>query len=233
MNILEMPRRPSRAGRRLAMLANLRPAPNRDAAVDSYAALARDYDASCHWLNGIRFELLALLDLQEGDIVVDAGCGSGAMLPLLSRMVGSNGLVFGVEQSPEMAALARQRVASPRFRNVTVLESPAEQAEIRRPANAILFCYTHDLLQSEEALANLLCRARPGARVVAAGACLAPRWAVPLNLWKLWRSRRYLSTFAGLREPAARLSRWCPDWRIVATRMLGTSYLGIGHLARS
>lgn len=232
MSIHRMPNGPS-SDRRTPMLANFRPAPDRRAAVQSYATLAPKYDASCHWLNGVRFELLSLLDLNAGDVVVDAGCGTGAMLPMLSRMVGRGGLVVGIEQSPDMAALARERVAGDRFRNVVVLEAPAENAHYEHSADAVLFCYTHDLLQSEDAVANLLSRARPGATVVSAGACLAAWWAFPLNAWKLWRSRQYLSTFAGLRDPAARLGRWCPDWTIVATRLLGTSYIGVGHLASS
>lgn len=233
MSISGAPRPPKGASRRLPLLANMRSVPDRHAAMESYASLAGKYDESCHWLNGVRFELLSLLDLRPGEVVVDAGCGTGAMLPMLSRMVGLEGLVIGIEQSPEMAALARERVAGDLFRNVTILQTPAEQADFDRAPGAVIFCYAHDLLQSEDAVTNLLSRARPGATVVSAGACLAPKWAAPLNLWKLWRSRRYLSTFAGLRDPAARLARWCPDWRIVATHVLGTSYLGIGHLART
>jgi hypothetical protein len=64
---------------------------------------------------------------------------------------------------------------------------------------------------------------------VVAGARLLGWWAAPLNLWKLWRSRHYLSTYEGLRDPTARLRRYCPDLKIHATRILGTSYLAAGH----
>lgn len=60
-------------------------------------------------------------------------------------------------------------------------------------------------------------------------ACLISWWAAPLNLWKLWRSRHYLTTYRGLADPIAKLRRFCPDIAAVRTRMLGTSYLAVGH----
>jgi SAM-dependent methyltransferase len=213
------------------LFGNLRDSPDRDAALASYRRLAPRYDASCGWLDGARFEMLELLAASEGETVIDVACGSGAMLPALGRAVGSRGRVIGIEQSPQMAGLARRRVASAGLRNVEIVVASVEVAEISATADAVLFCYTHDVLQSDLAVERVLAAARPGARVVAAGARLVSWWLAPVNLWKLWRSRHYVSTYRGLHDPAAALARRCPDWRIVATRVLGTSYLGAGHLA--
>ncbi len=214
----------------ITMLENLRRSPDRLAALASYARLAARYDRSCRWLDAVRFEALELLAAREGETVVDVACGSGAMLPSLGRAVGSKGRVIGIEQCPEMAAIARERVALAGLRNVEIINAPVEDARPDARADAVLFCYAHDVLQSDEAVAQILRIARPGARVVAAGARLIGWWAAPLNLWKLWRSRHYVTTFRGLREPAARLACRCPDWRVVDTRVLGTSYLAVGHL---
>ncbi len=223
--------RMAKQGRLMApFFANFRGSPNRAASLESYAALAERYDTSCGWLNAIRFEALDLLAAAEGETVIDVACGSGAMLPLLGRAVGSRGRVVGIEQCPEMTALARKRVAHAGLRNVDIVVASVEQARISGAADAVLFCYTHDVLQSDSAVARVLSSARPGARVVAAGARLIDWWAAPVNLWKLWRSRRYLSTYRGLRDPAALLESRCPDWRVVSTHVLGTSYLAGGHL---
>jgi predicted O-methyltransferase YrrM len=140
--------------------------------------------------------------------------------------------VIGIEQSPEMAAVARQRIGQTGLDNVCIVVAPVEEAEIGARADAALFFYTHDVLQSAKALERVLASVRPGARVVVAGARLLGWWAAPLNLWKLWRSRHYLSTYRGLRDPAARLARRCEDWRIVATQIFGTSYLACGTIGR-
>lgn len=214
----------------IPMLGNLRRSPDRPAALASYARLAARYDRNCRWLDAVRFEALELLAAREGETVMDVACGSGAMLPSLGRAVGSKGRVIGVEQCPEMAAIARERVALAGLRNVEIINAPVEDARPDIEADAILFCYAHDVLQSDEAVDRVLRTARPGARVVAAGARLIGWWAAPVNLWKLWRSRHYVTTFRGLREPAARLARRCPDWQVVETHVLGTSYLAVGHL---
>ena len=212
----------------MALLDNLRHAPDRGAAVASYARLAPRYDATCRWLDRIRTEALDALGPSEGETILDVACGTGAMLAALSRAVGTRGRVIGIEQSPEMAAIARRRITDAGLENVILVVAPVEEAEIGARADAILFCYAHDVLQSDKAVSRVLSCARPGARVVAAGARLLGWWAAPLNVWKLWRSRHYLSTYRGLRDPAANLARRCADWRVVTTHALGTSYLARG-----
>lgn len=216
---------------RFAFLENFRDRPDRAAALDHYRRLHGAYDDSCHWIEGLRAQAIELLGLREGDTVLDVACGTGAMLPALGRLVGPRGRVIGIEQSPEMAALAMRRATQAGQATVQVVVAPVEEARIEARADAVLFCYTHDVLQSDKAIENVMRHTRPGARVVVAGARLLGWWAAPLNLWKLWRSRHYLSTYAGLRDPAARLRAYCPDLEIRATRVLGTSYLAAGRAA--
>ena len=61
-----------------------------------------------------------------------------------------------------MAAVAREHIAAEGWRNVTVVQSPAEDAEIAVPADAALFCAVHDILQSPDALRNVISQLRPG-----------------------------------------------------------------------
>jgi len=210
------------------LLDNLRHTPDRGAALARYGRLAQDYDASCGWLGRMRFEALELLAASEGETVIDVACGTGAMLPALGRAVGRRGRVIGIEQCPEMAAIASDRVERAGLDNVRIVVAPVEEARLEALADVVLFFYTHDVLQSERALQRVLACARPDARVIAAGARLLGWWAAPVNLWKLWRSRNYLSTYRGLRDPSARLARRCENWRVVATHALGTSYLACG-----
>lgn len=47
-------------------------------------------------------------DVQPGQRVLDIGCGTGYFAGLLAQTVGANGLVVGVDASPEMIAYARR-----------------------------------------------------------------------------------------------------------------------------
>ena len=92
------------------LLENLRGVPDRDTSLTRYRALARDYDAACGGIAGIRQAGIDALQLREGETVFDVACGTGWTLPRLGGRVGPQGRVYGIEQCPEMAARARSRV---------------------------------------------------------------------------------------------------------------------------
>src|SRR6266850_2390266 len=211
----------------MALLDNLRATPNRITALARYARLAARCEGTTARIGDMRRRAVDLLELNDGETVFDVACGAGAALGELSRRVGSRGRVIGIEQSPEMAALAR--AAADDSANVHVLCDPVERFSSPYPADALLFCYTHDVLQSPRALSNLFAQARPGARVAVAGLCLLPWWGALANAWVIWRSREYLTTWRGLRAPWLPLLRWCPDLRVVGRCHLGTSYLAAGR----
>lgn len=57
----------------------------------------------------VRERALAALDLRPGQTVLDVGCGPGVNLPDLAAGVAADGLVLGIDHSPEMAGEARRR----------------------------------------------------------------------------------------------------------------------------
>lgn len=209
-----------------AWLANFRGEPDRAAALARYARLAPRYEDTTTRIREVRERALDQLALQPGETVFDIACGAGAILRGLSWRVGPRGRVFGVEQSPEMAARAIE--CSGGCNNVRVLCEPVETFRSPMLADAAILCYTHDVLQSPQALANLFAQLRPGARVSVAGLCLLPAWGAPVNAWMLWGSRRYLTTWRGLRAPWTPLLDWCPDLRLVERYHCGTGYRAAG-----
>lgn len=214
---------------RLQVLDPLRRGPDGDLALHRYRKLATGYEAACRWLGSIRRAAVAALALKPGEIVFDVGCGTGAALPLLAEAVGPDGHVLGIEQSPEMLAAARSRVARLGLsRRVTFVEAAAQNAKLPQTADAVLFCYTHDVLQTPAALQAIFSATRPGTRIAVAGMRFLPWWGAPINLWLGLRARRYLTTFRGLREPWAPLQVYCPDLRVTRWFHLGTSYLAVG-----
>jgi demethylmenaquinone methyltransferase/2-methoxy-6-polyprenyl-1,4-benzoquinol methylase len=206
-------------------------APSRAFALEHYRHAAAGYDASCCRIERKRLRALESLQLRQGETVIDVACGTGPLLETLARRVGPRGRVVGIEQSPEMIALARRRVQSLALANVTLIEAAIEDAQIPGRADAILFCYTHDVLRSRGALENLFAAAKRGARIASCGAKLYPRWLAPLNPWVRWRAYGYLSTVEGLQEPWSTLAEFCPDFSVDATFFLGSGYVGSGRYA--
>jgi demethylmenaquinone methyltransferase/2-methoxy-6-polyprenyl-1,4-benzoquinol methylase len=159
--------------------------------------------------------------------VFDVACGAGAILPELARRVGIAGRVIGIEQSPEMAALARHSANG--AENIDILGESAEEFRAPYEADAVILCYTHDVLQSPAALSNLFRQVKPGARVAVAGLCLAPWWGMVGNAWVLWGARHYLTTWRGLRGPWAPLVQHCPNLRVVSRHYWSTGYIATGR----
>jgi acyl dehydratase len=112
---------------------------------------------------------------------------------------------------------------------VTLLEARAEEAALPEPADAVLFAFTHDVVRSPEALANVLRQVRSGGRLAAAG----PKWsafAPQLNplVWQV--ARQFVTTFDGFRRPWAELERAVPDLA-VEEAYFGCVYLAWGRVA--
>lgn len=213
-------------------LDNLRKVPDRVTALASYRALAARYDAACRLIEPLRLAAIDALGPQPGETVYDVACGTGAVLSNLAQRVGAQGRVIGIEQSPEMAQLAAARfpgaVLPP---NVELLVAGVEEAKPSAPADALLFCYTHDVLQSPRALDNLLAHARSGARVALLGLRLLPWWwGAPINLWHMWRGRHYRTTTRGLRAPWALIATRLEALRLLGYYHLGANYLAIGRV---
>ena len=137
-----------------------------------------------------------------------------------------------VDVSPEMAAQARQRMAGMRAgAGVTVVESPVELFTPDCCADALLLCYTHDVLQSPSALDRMLSVSKPGARIVIVGMKTLPwLWGWPLNIVNMYRGRGYLTTYANLDCPWRLLSERGARLREVQTALWGTAYIAVGTL---
>jgi SAM-dependent methyltransferase len=213
-----------------ALLDNLRREPDRRLSIDRYARLSGHYEKSTTRIRFVRRRVIDRLGLTSGETVFDVGCGAGAMLPDLASRVGPLGHVIGIEQSPQMAALAR--CAAEGIGQIEILTTAVEGFVFPQRADALAFVYTHDVQQSPQALANVFAHARPGARIVVAGLQLLPWWGLPINAWVVWGARHYVTTWRGLRQPWASMLRWCPDLQVVERFHHGTSYLAAGTVAR-
>ena len=205
-----------------------RPGPDRNAALEQYRRRADVYDLELALFEPLRRLAVSRLALTPGDVVLDVGCGTGLSLGALRQGVGSRGRIVGVEQSPEMLALARARVAEQHWAQVTLLCSPVETADIPVVADAALFHFTHDILRNRQAIANVLRHLKPGARVVAAGLKWATTWPFwPVNLLVLPAALGSVTSLDGLDQPWGLLQEQLGAMQ-VEPALLGATYVASG-----
>jgi acyl dehydratase/ubiquinone/menaquinone biosynthesis C-methylase UbiE len=197
-------------------------------AVALYRRLADSYDLATAWLEPYRHRAVSELRLQPGDVVLDVGCGTGMSFAPIQAAIGPAGRLIGIDPSPDMLDRASERVRAAGWTNVTLLEASAEEAAIPVRADAALFAFTHDVLRSSEALANVLGQVRPGGRMAAAG----PKWAPlmpPLNLMVWQVANQFVTTFEGFSRPWTELERIVPGLS-VEEACFGCVYVAWGRL---
>ena len=210
---------------------DLRASPNSALAIERYRKLAREYDASCWRIEPLRALAIQALALQPGERVLDVACGTGSTVVTMARQVGPTGRVLGIEQSPEMAGIARQRLEDAGITHAEIVTADVRRVSRPFDADAVLCSFTHDVLQSPDAIARIRQLSKSGARIAVLGArTLSWWWGWPANLFLMWRGRRYLTTFHGLANPCARLAAQCEELEFKGAWHAGTSYLTVGRL---
>src|SRR5262249_47793219 len=133
------------------------------------APLLRPFpDIDAPFIIPVRQRAIELLKLQEGDRVLDMGCGLGGSFPYLVHAVGPSGQVVGVEISPVISINARKRIEKNGWRNVEVIEADARTVHLSGTFDGLLMFAT-DVLLLDEALENIFPHLRENARVVAFG----------------------------------------------------------------
>ncbi len=194
----------------------------------AYHEHARSYDRDTGLFQPYRRAVVEALPLQSGQLVLDVGCGTGLCCGLLREKVGPQGSVIGIEESPEMAAVAREHVAREGWSNVTIVQSPAEEVQLEATADAALFCAVHDILQSPHALRNVAAKLSPGAWVAAGGG----KWATPLmvavNSAVRLLHAPYVRSFRGFDRPWRHLEEFVEDVH-VREMGFGSGYVVTGH----
>ena len=201
--------------------------PDRAAAVEQYVHAAPGYDR--HMRSLARWQRMAVdhLELAAGETVLDVACGTGLAFSLIEARIGAGGRLVGIDLSPEMLEQARERVQACGWDNVTLIEAAVEDAQLDVVADAALFSFTHDVLQSPDAVANVMSHLRPGARVASVGAKLAGGWSPIVNYFVRRAARPYMTTFSGLDRPWRQLERYTGELK-AKSLALGGAYVVSG-----
>lgn len=110
---------------------------------------------------------IAMLELKEGETVVDLGSGAGIDCFLAAKRVGQTGHVIGVDMTPEMIARARRNAAAGGFGNVEFRLGEIEHLPVEDAAvDAIISnCVVNLVPNKRQVFADAMRILKPGGRV--------------------------------------------------------------------
>lgn len=122
-----------------------------------YRRLAPYYDGALIPLQllgsmSYRRRAIEALRLEQGDTVLDLGCGTGVNLPLLSEKVGPTGRVIGVDLSTDMLAQAARKVRELKLHNVTLVEKDIREYEPEVSVSGVISTYALEMVPEHEEL---------------------------------------------------------------------------------
>ena len=143
------------------------------------------------WLpRGIRPRAVERLNLKPGDRVLEVGCGTGRNLVFLSRAVGPDGRVYGVDISEGMLAKAREACEKNGCTNVRLIQSDAAEYELPELVDGAIFSLSYCTMRHRKlALRQAWEQLKSGGRLVMLDAKALSGWLgrllYPLALWTL------------------------------------------------
>jgi len=124
-----------------------------------YEKRARFYDfsANFYYLAGFREDTyrkkaVALLDLKEGDTVVEIGCGTGLNFRHIQKCIGPNGRIIGIDLTADMLSIARQRCERHSWRNVQLFEQDAASFTFPDKVDGVISSFALTLMPEYKAI---------------------------------------------------------------------------------
>ena len=110
---------------------------------------------------------VALVELHEGETVLDLGSGGGIDVILSAKRVGPTGTVYGLDMTTEMLALAKENARQAGVSNVRFLEGLIEEVPLEDASVDVVIsnCVVNLSPEKDRVLAEIARVLRPGGRV--------------------------------------------------------------------
>jgi ubiquinone/menaquinone biosynthesis C-methylase UbiE len=127
------------------------------------------YDATHSLALLKRHQARLALAIQPGDRVLEIACGTGLNFPHLRQLVGDQGALVGVDLTPAMLDIARDRIAQQGWKNVEVHKADAAHLPFPAASFDTVFCaFALNIIpEYEHAIAEVWRVLIPGGRFVA------------------------------------------------------------------
>jgi ubiquinone/menaquinone biosynthesis C-methylase UbiE len=110
-----------------------------------------------------RQAMLDLLHLRSGERVIDAGCGNGALVRDMLKVVGNKGYACGVDNSEIMIGLAQKICPQATFLKGDATDIPVQDAEYDVLTTSQLLCFVDEVPNALREFYRIL---RPGGRLL-------------------------------------------------------------------
>lgn len=136
-----------------------------EANVESFA---KRWELESREVYAARNEVLAAVDIQEGDAVADLGCGTGLYLEPFANAVGDAGKLYAVDISPKFVYHVRERAREAGLDQVEMVLSNERSAELPTGSVDKLFlCDVYHHFEYHEDMLRSIRRAiRPGGQFI-------------------------------------------------------------------
>ena len=110
---------------------------------------------------------LAMVELREGETVLDLGSGGGIDVLLSGQRVGPTGTVYGLDMTDEMLALARENAEKAGATNVHFLKGLIEEIPLAPESVDVVIsnCVVNLSPEKDRVLAEIARVLRPGGRI--------------------------------------------------------------------
>ncbi len=107
--------------------------------------------------------IAAKAEIQQGDNVLDVGCGTGALTREVARYVGAAGSVAGLDLSESMLGVARETCPGADFRLGSAIDLPHDDASFDAVVSSFMLMFVPDPTKAISEMRRVL---RPGGRLV-------------------------------------------------------------------
>ncbi|MHC3436569.1 class I SAM-dependent methyltransferase [Natrialbaceae archaeon A-gly3] len=188
---------------------------------DWYAMSERDFEP-------IREAAIDRLDLEEGDRVLDVGCGPGVNFAYIREQIGAGGRLVAVDYSPAMVAKARDRIDEHGWENVEVHRADATTVDFEESFDAATATLSLSVMPDvHRTLENVHRLLRPGSPLAVVDVRPAPSGPVRLLNPLIRRFFCWYANWNSDNDVLEALEAIFEECAVVETALGGVSYTAI------